>query len=203
MSRRGFGREGNGAVGVAENILGNLGPIFTLKNQAKYMTGARAVIKVNDKLFGFAFSVSWNVSLSAVEINTIDDPTPWELAPQRISVSGSMSAFILPGQSVQSELIMADIGSFLANRYITIEVKDSATDEIIFKTSKAMITGQSASLQSEQLGQQSLTWKAVGWQVETPPKAFSVSDLNGNGDLPDALGVIKNVGSAIAKKLFN
>lgn len=61
MARQGFGRNESLTVDrVANNLLSNIGNIST-KPEAKYVTGARCVIKVNGRLVGFAFSVSWNV----------------------------------------------------------------------------------------------------------------------------------------------
>jgi hypothetical protein len=79
MTRRGFGRDGpeNLTQDPLSNAIGQLGAVFTLKPQAKYMTGARTVIKVNGKLLGYAFAVSWNCQTDAVEIETIDDPIAW------------------------------------------------------------------------------------------------------------------------------
>ena len=78
--------------------------------------------------------------------------------------------FQVPGQSPQAMTIQSDVGSFLMNRYITIEVKDSSTDAVIFRAGTAMITGQQSELSYEQIGRTTLTWKAIGWQVENPPK---------------------------------
>jgi len=172
MSRRGFGREGVGAIaqGVAENVLSQAGTVFTTRPGAKFMSGSRTVLRVNGNLIGFAFQVSWNVQTEVTEIYTIDDPLPYEMAPKRISVSGTLGLFQIPGRSPQAELIQADMMSFLANKYITIEVRDSATDQLLFLTNKAMITGQSSDLSAEQLGRTQLNWKAIGWQTETTPQ---------------------------------
>jgi hypothetical protein len=135
------------------------------------MTGARTVIKVNGRLLGFAFQVSWNINTEQTEIYTIDDPLPHEIAPKRISVSGTIGAFVIPGRSATAEVIQSDMRSFLVNKYITIEVRDSVTDEIIFKTNNAVIINNQTSLQSGQTGTMQLSWKAVGWLSEQMPQA--------------------------------
>lgn len=184
MTRRGFGRDGpeNLTLDPLSNAIGELGAVFTLKPQAKYMTGARTVIKINGKLLGYAFAVSWNCQTDATEIFTIDDPVAWEIAPRRISVSGSLGLFQIPGQSPQADLIQSDLASFLMNRYISIEVKDSATDAILFKTNRAMVTNQQSDLNSEQMGRTVLSWRAVGWQAESPPKPIKTEDMQKNPD---------------------
>lgn len=167
-NRTGFDR-GSGNQRFDQNLTDSLGSILSLRPQAKYMTGARTIIRVNGNIVAFAFQVTWNVRTEGTEINTIDDPLPWEIAPRKIEVSGTLGMFQVPGQSPQVQTIQSDVGSFLMNRYITIEVKDSSTDSIIFRAGSAMITGQQSELTSDQIGRTTLTWKAVGWQAENPP----------------------------------
>lgn len=188
-NRPGFGRNsGSGNVStssVSQNALESLGSILTLRPQAKYMTGARTLIKVNGDIVAFAFQVSWSVRTDVTEINTIDDPLPWELGPKRIEVSGTIGMFQVPGQSPQMMTIQSDLGSFLMNKYISIEVKDSSTDATIFRAGSAMITGQQGELSSDQIGRTTLTWRAVGWQAENPPKTpedQSDIELKSTGD---------------------
>jgi hypothetical protein len=199
--RPGFGRSG-GTIGkvVADAASANFGGIFSLRPQAKYMTGARTVIKVNDRIVGFAFQVSWNINTEQTEIYTIDDPLPHEIAPKRISVSGTIGAFIIPGRSATAEVIQSDMMSFLVNKYITIEVRDSVTDEIIFKTANAVITNNQASLTAEQAGTMQLSWKAVGWlseQLPTPPK-----DIDKTSTTTSKVPSLKDTLKDTFKKLF-
>lgn len=137
-------------------------PFFGQPNN-KYFTGSRAIIKVNDRLFGFAFNVVYNISTEANEINTIDDYTPYELAPSRISVNGAMNSFHIPGRSASAERMQADVLSFLFHRYITIEITDQATGTVIFKTNKAVITNRSQVITAGQISTVTLNWKAIGW----------------------------------------
>lgn len=187
--RPGFGREGD----IVTNIIGdalssNLGNIFSLRPQAKYMTGARTIIKVNDRLLGFAFQVSWNINTEQTEIYTIDDPLPHEIAPKRISVSGTLGAFIIPGRSATAEVIQSNMLSFLVNKYITIEVRDSVTDEIIFKTNNAVVTNNQGSLTADQVGTMQLSWKAIGWLSEqSPEQPKGIEDDTGSSHIAKEL----------------
>jgi hypothetical protein len=174
MSRPGFGRNGTVSNVLGQNkieeAVASQGLIMSLKQEAKYMTGARTVIKVNGQLVGFAFQVSWNIATEQTEIYTIDDPLPHEIAPKRISVSGTLGGLIIPGRSPTAELLQSDMLSFLVNKYITIEVRDSVTDEIIFKTNQAVVTSSQGSLTADQMGTMQLSWKAVGWTNEQFPE---------------------------------
>jgi hypothetical protein len=176
--RRGFDRSVNGLDQQLGNVIKAAvanevaAAIAFNRPSAKYMTGARTIIRINDRVIAFAFSVAWNVQNETTEIFTIDEIAPHEIAPKRISVSGSLGLFQIPGSSPVTSGVMTDLSSFLLNKYITIEVKDAQTSSIIFKTDKAMITGMQGQVKAEAVSTSTLTWKAVGWQAEFQRKAL-------------------------------
>jgi hypothetical protein len=159
----------NAANIVSDNIGGQFSGIFSLKPQGKYLSGARCMIRVNGKLAGFAFGISWKITTDVTEINTIDDYLPYEIAPSRISVAGTISGFRIPGGGPGNLGIQGDILSFMHQRYIEIEVRDSQTDNLIFQTKKAMITSRSENIQADNLAQMTLEFKAIGFVDEKKP----------------------------------
>jgi hypothetical protein len=67
---------------LTDNILeGNLGGIISSRPTAKYMSGARCVLRINGRPVGFAFNVSWRIDTVFAEINAIDNPLPEEFVP--------------------------------------------------------------------------------------------------------------------------
>jgi hypothetical protein len=169
---------------ITDSALGGLSP---LNNFGRYLTGSRAVIKLNGKLFGFAFAVNYNISTAVDEINTIDDWTPHELAPSRVTVTGSLSMFHVPGKGPAKQLVQANVLSFLFHKYITIEITDQTTGQLIFKTEKAMITNKSQSLVAGELSTIELQWKAIGWMDEMTPSYPSGHEQDSNGNTGDGL----------------
>lgn len=169
--------------GLADNLLNSaVGSLSPLNSFGRYMTGSRAVIKVNGKLFGFAFGVSYNIATEHQENNTIDEYLAYELIPTRISVNGTLSMFHIPGKGPTKELVQSNIMSFLMHKYITIEISDQTSGQVIFKTNKAVITGKSQSLQAGEISTIQLTWKAVGWVDELmDPKEPTGADGSGTG----------------------
>lgn len=156
--------------GAAENVGDTLREIYSLRPQAKYASGARCTLKINGELAAFATAISWRITTETREIRTIDNPLPVELVPTMVSVEGTIGGLRLPGQSPTQNLIMPDVLSFLFHKYITIEVRDSKTDQLLFLTGKAQITGRMEELKSESLGSIALTWKAIGWRDERDPE---------------------------------
>lgn len=168
---------GQGIVGgLANNLASNIDGIFSIKPMAKYLSGARCVLKINGKIIGFAFGISWNIETSVTQINTIDDPLPYELAPANITVTGTITGFRVPGSGPTQQLIQGDILSFVHQRYIEIEVRDSQTDNLIFLTKRAMVTSRSENIRTDSLAEMTLNFKAIGWADERAPK------------LPDGVG---------------
>lgn len=158
------------------------GGILSARRMGKYFTGARCVIKINGDLAGFAFAVSWKINTQQDEIWTIDDWTPYEIAPKRISVEGTLGMFHIPGKGPSKELIQSDVLSFMFHKYITIEVRDSSTDQLLFKTNKAVITSRFEDVRAEQLTTIQLTWKAIGWADEQFPQLPKGTTPDNNGD---------------------
>jgi hypothetical protein len=167
----GFNNKPNVAQNLVDNLASNLSGIISTRPQARYSSGARTTLKVNGKIVGFAFGVSWRITTAVTEIMTIDDYFPAELAPSRISVEGSISAMHIPGTSAGTELWQADALNFLFQQYVTIEVRDSASDALLFYTSKAMFTQRTEDVKVDQLSQVQLSWKAIGFQDERVPDA--------------------------------
>jgi hypothetical protein len=184
---------------LVENAAAGAASILSIKPVAKYFTGARCVIKLNGEIAAFATSVSWNIQTSAEEIQTIDSYFAHELAPTRVSVTGTISGFRIPGNSPSfsgvertppksdgsvlslaagilgiggtktAKLIQPDSLSFLDQKYVSIEVRDSQTDNIIFATSKAFVVQRNESVRSGSMAELSLNFRAIGFMDERIP----------------------------------
>jgi hypothetical protein len=165
----GFDNRPNIAQSLTDNALSNISGILSTRPTAKYLSGARCILKINGNVCAFAFGISWRIVTNYVEINTIDNYEPVELAPQRVTVEGTISALRIPGESPTAQLWQSHRLSFLFDSYIDIEVRDSQTDLIIFKANKAIITSRSEDIKVDQLANVSLTWKAVGFMDEAKP----------------------------------
>jgi len=73
-----------------------------------------------------------------------------------------------------NENIQSNVINFLQQKYMTLEVRDSQTDNLLFFTNKAMIVSRSESLNSEQLGKIVLNWRAIGWKDDRELSAYKV-----------------------------
>lgn len=173
---------------VTDNLVGgNLSGIISTRESAKYMSGARCVLRVNSRPVAFAFNISWRIETLYTEINAIDNPLPEELVPKSIKVTGSISALHIPGQGVGIQLWQPDVLSFLFHQYITIEVRDSTTNQLLFFAPKAVINSRQEDIKVDDLAQVSLNFQAIGFKDEktpTIPENFDNKAQNtSNGDL--------------------
>lgn len=185
---------------LANNIGEQFGGIFSVKPMAKYLSGARCILRMNGKIVGFAFGISWNINTEATEITTIDDYMPYELAPSRITVSGQIQGFRIPGSGPGQALLQTDSLNFLYQRYIEIEVRDSQTNNLIFLTRRALITNRSESIRSDALAEMTLNFKAIGFADERPPERISREQLDGAVS-QGSTDPIKQIGDKASKLL--
>lgn len=156
---------------LTDNVLeGNLGGIFSTRPSAKYMSGARCVLRINSRPVGFAFGISWRIDTLFTEINAIDNVLPEELVPKAIKVSGNISALHIPGQGAGVQLWQPDVLSFLFHQYLTIEVRDSATGQLLFFAPKAVITSRQEDIKVDELAQVNLSFQAIGFKDEKTPE---------------------------------
>ena len=197
----GFNNRPPNGSNILDNVAGNLSGVFSTKPTARYASGARCVLKMNNKVCGFAFAVSWRIITQVTEVTTIDDYFAHELVPQRITVDGTISALHIPGQSAGTQLWQPDALNFLFQQYVSIEVRDSATDELLFFTDKAMITSRQEDMRVDQLSSVQLSWRAIGFQDERKPElAEGVQSSQGDGQPNSRL---QNTAGSIANTLRN
>ena len=180
MPNTGFDNSPGFIENTLNNVFGNVAGIFSLRPNAKFMSGARCTLKVNGKLVGFAFAISWTVNTEYIEINTIDDYLPYELAPKRITVEGTISALHVPGMSPTTQGWQPDVLSFLFSPYISIEARDSGTNQLIFATDKAVITSRTEDIRVDSLSSVTLRWRAIGFIDEKQPATPNNYDQPGN-----------------------
>lgn len=183
-------------------ISSNIGGIFSSRPSARYMTGARCVLRINSQPVAFAFAVSWRIDTEYAEINVIDNPEAEELAPKAINVSGSISALHIPGRGPGAQLWQGDAIGFLFHQYITIEVRDSVTNQLLFFAPKAAIVSRQEEVKADEMAQISLNFIAIGFRDEKEPGlpagAGTVSKKSDHGDVhPEPKSSIDNSSSRI------
>jgi len=165
----GFNNVPDAGLSLLDNIGSQVSGIFSTRPSAKYMSGARCVLRINSKPVAFAFGISWRIDTTYQELNVIDNPLAEELVPSSIRVSGSISTLHIPGKGPGVQLWQGDVLSFLFHQYITIEVRDSATNQLLFFAPKAVITSRQEEIKIDDMALISLSFTAIGFKDEKEP----------------------------------
>lgn len=166
---KGFINVPNVGQQLVDNVGSNIAGIVSTRPQAKYVSGARTILRVNGKIAAFAFGISWNIVTAYKEIGVIDNPLAEELVPQRIRVDGTISAMHMPGFGPGVQLWQADVLDFLFHQYIQIEVRDSVTSQLLFYAPRAAITTRREEIRVDNLAHLSLNFIAIGFRDEKDP----------------------------------
>lgn len=183
----GFNNVPNVGQQLVDNLVGgNLSGIISSRPSAKYMSGARTILRINSRPVGFAFGISWHIETAFTEVSVVDNPLPEELVPRAIKVTGSISALHIPGQSPGVQLWQADVLSFLFHQYLTIEVRDSTTNQLLFYAPKSVITSRQEDIKVDDLAQISLSFMSIGFKDEKEPEV--PSDALTTAKSPNVLG---------------
>lgn len=162
-----------------QNATDQLYGIVSGRQLVKYASGARTILRVNGEIVGFAFSISWDINTEHKDIHGIDNYFPEDTAPTMVSVSGTIGAFHIPGKGPTAQEWQANFKSFLTHKYITIEARDTQTNELLFYTDKARIVNRSQSIQEGQLSRMQLRFKAIGWLDEIEAIAEGIDTPEG------------------------
>lgn len=144
--------------------------LFSIRNTGNFLNGARCKLKINNKIVAFAFQISWDIQTLQDEIYCIDEYLPSELAPKKIRCTGTIGCFRIPYFSPCVLDFQSNILSFLTHKYISIEVTDKKTNNIIFYASHAVITGRSENITTENPANMILQFQAIGFQDELKPQ---------------------------------
>lgn len=156
----------------------------TFRPQPKIMTGARAIIRLNGKVIALCNSLNYEYTTMWEELRGIDDLLPNELVPTSIGVRGSMSIFRTPNGSPISAFLQSDMLRPMIWPYMTIEIRDARTDELLLKIPRAVITSRSETYAPRVLVTSQLSFIGIGFRDEVVPEyptEKSETDITGLG----------------------
>ena len=140
----------------------------------KVVTGARAILKLDNSVMVYATSVSYSVETRYEEVREVDNSLPVELVPTQIKVAVTCTNFRVPQESASVLALQPTILNHLEQRYISIEIRDRGTNDIILYVPQAMLVARRGSIGARSLASE--TWELVGigyWDERTPEKPAS------------------------------
>jgi hypothetical protein len=131
----------------------------------EYVTGARAIIKVNRKKVAAALNVSWTVSIEHTDIRTIDSQMPWEITPGQITVEAQLRRIIHPDTTAPKDHLFTVLQAGLHTPTATIIISDRLGTPLF--TAKGNFVSWSGDISAGAIGIESLRFKGIYWRDNT------------------------------------
>ena len=135
------------------------------------LAGLHVKCYINGTLLGFITAVpQWVITTDQREAREIDSNIPAELMPGSYRVNGSFS--ILRGRDtggLEGAGIVASAQNMLLQKYLTIELQDRLTDQMVFRAVNCAVLRQSWSIAPKQIIQGTFDW--VGTVFENEAKS--------------------------------
>ena len=110
--------------------------------QSIILTGANIVLWVNNTQYKIVQSLSFTVDYGETEIYGIDAPYAQEIAPTRVSVTGSVQGIKLSG-GLQGANLRPGFTNIAAGNYISIRIQDRQSGEDILFIPNAKVVRES------------------------------------------------------------
>jgi len=108
------------------------------------LSGAHIKLWINNVPYNVVQSLTLNVDYGEEEIRGIDVGYAQEIAPGRISVSGSVQGLRIKNEGgLQGQTIRPLFTDLLASPYISIRIQDRSTEEDIVYIPQAKVTSES------------------------------------------------------------
>ena len=119
---------------------------------ATYQTISGATVKIflGGVLYPEAQSISYSIDYGEDPIYGVDSAFPQEIRQTRVSVKGSINGIRLKSSGgIQSRNARTLIKEALHAPYVSIQIKDRSSDEIILFVSQTKITNESFSVSAK------------------------------------------------------
>jgi len=141
----------------------------------KVHSGARAILRVNNKLVVYALSAQWRISTDYKVVQGIDNTSPQELAPTSIQVQVVCTTLRVPKVSASTLALQPTMLNVLHQGYVSIEIRDRGTNDTILYIPKAMLVNRTGAVAARQLATEIWTFKGMGYWDERKPQAAKSS----------------------------
>jgi hypothetical protein len=126
------------------------------------VTGASVKIKLSGVLYPQAQSISYTIDYGEEPIYGIDSPYPQEIRQTRISVQGQIVGMrIRASGGIQTAKVRTEISRSLQAPYMSVQIIDISTEEIILFIAQAKVTSQSITVAAKGVLQLSFSFKGI------------------------------------------
>lgn len=126
------------------------------------INGASIKLYIGGVLYPEASSLSYIIDYGEEATYGVDSALPQEIRQTRISVQGQVSGIrIRASGGIQSRNARTLIKDSLQAPYVSIQIKDRSTDEILLFLPQAKVTSQSTTVAAKGILQLSFSFKGI------------------------------------------
>lgn len=126
------------------------------------IVGATIELWANNKQFKEVADVSFTVDYGEDYIYGIDSGYPQEIAPTRVTVSGSVSGFRLKlSGGIQGKTLRPLFTDIVASPYVSLRITDRSTQEDIIFIPQAKISAETHNIPSRGTYRVNFTFKGI------------------------------------------
>jgi hypothetical protein len=145
------------------------------------LSGARCLVSINNSRYGAGFVLSYRFATAQNEEYCVDSPLPFELVPGPIGVQMSLKIYRTPDNDPSATGLApkADLAAgtyvhrdYTESDYLTVEVRDRVTDMTVLYIPKAAVTDRSGTMSAEDLLEETLVIKGIGFRVAAQQKGI-------------------------------
>lgn len=128
----------------------------------EYSTGARSVIRINNKRIAAALEVNWSINIEHQELRSIDSYLPWELIPGQVSIEASLRRFVHPDSTAAGDGLFTIIQAALHTPYAELEVRDRLGTLLFF--ARGSFTSLQGAVAQGQVTVESVKFQGYYWK---------------------------------------
>lgn len=130
------------------------------------VAGAHLKCYINGRLFGTVTAMGFNVITAHEKRREIDNPETVEHVPTIFDLQGTFGLLRARDGGLEGQGIVPFGREIPRAKYLTIELLDRITGQIIFRATEAVVTAQQWQVQAKGLMTGSFTFEASGFSNE-------------------------------------
>lgn len=135
------------------------------------LTGAHVQLLVNGQLLGRVTKFRWSRRVSRRRLQAIDQQTASELVPGAIVVQGAIELIHTQDDGgAEGAGLIAPVPDLQREQYLTLELRDYASDTVVFSATQCMIDSESWEAQPKQVLAGSLTFEGLTLATAVRPR---------------------------------
>ena len=126
------------------------------------LTGAHIKVFIGGTLYNEVQSISVNISYSETPIYGIDSSLPQEIVSGNISVDGQISGvYVKQSNGLQGKNIMTKLKDKMSQPYVSLEIRDRATDDKIIFIPQIKISNEQYSVAAKSAIKYSFSFSGI------------------------------------------